>query len=149
MLRELKASKVSWKRISMVMDCRPIAELKKRWVDIQYDKHKLHEVYELGEADDDWYFEEEYDKEKRQVSFSSSADEDEYTDDDEETLSKQQPKIKRVYYIDNEFTLEEVLLLHEIAADWKRDRWETISSRFNDKTGRNITPAQAKSVIDE
>ncbi|BCS25885.1 uncharacterized protein APUU_50596A [Aspergillus puulaauensis] len=137
----------------MVMDERPIAELKKRWIDIQDDKHKAREVrkvYGLDEVDGDWYFDEEYDKE-RHVSFSSSTDEDEDEDEDmeeDDSLSRR-PKTKRIYYIDNEFTLDEVLLLHQIAADWKKDRWKTISSRFNEKTGRDITPGQAKSVIDD
>ncbi|KAL4917627.1 hypothetical protein BDW62DRAFT_201652 [Aspergillus aurantiobrunneus] len=130
----------------MVMNNRPIAELKNRWIEIQ-DKHKPGQVYELYD-DDDWYFDEEYDREERHVSFSTSSGEEEDTDDDEDTLSKR-TKVKKVYYIDDEFTLDEVLLLHRIAADWKKDRWETISSRFNVKTGRSITPAQAKSVIDE
>ncbi|OJJ63534.1 hypothetical protein ASPSYDRAFT_140218, partial [Aspergillus sydowii CBS 593.65] len=148
-LREMKASKISWERISMVMDDRPTAELKKRWIDIQDGKHKGREVrkmYGLDEVDYDWYFDEEYNRE-RHVSFSPSTDEDEDEDDDDDSLPRRS-KTKRVYYIDNEFTLDEVLLLHQIAADWKKDRWETISSRFNEKTGRNISPAQAKSVVD-
>jgi len=70
----------------MVMDDRPIAELKKRWIDIQDDKHKaceVRKVYGLDEVDGDWYFDEEYDKE-RHVSFSSSTDEDEDEDEDED-----------------------------------------------------------------
>lgn len=74
----------------MVMDERPIAELKKRWIDIQDDKHKAREirkVYGLDEVDGDWYFDEEYDKE-RHVSFSSSTDEDEDEDEDVSQYTK-------------------------------------------------------------
>lgn len=66
----------------MVMDDRPIAELKKRWIDIQDGKHKGREVrkmYGLDEVDYDWYFDEEYNRE-RHVSFSPSTDEDEDED---------------------------------------------------------------------
>lgn len=72
----------------MVMDHRPIAELKKRWIDIQDDKHKdceVRKVYRLDDEDDDWYFDEKYDKE-RHVSFSSSTDEDEDEDVSQHTM---------------------------------------------------------------
>ncbi|GIJ83890.1 hypothetical protein Asppvi_002721 [Aspergillus pseudoviridinutans] len=50
--------------------------------------------------------------------------------------------------IDQDCTLEDVTLLREIAAQWKRDQWQAISTRFNGVTGRKITPEQAKSVLD-
>ncbi|KAL6239932.1 hypothetical protein BDW75DRAFT_69899 [Aspergillus navahoensis] len=151
-LRQLRTARVSWKRISTVMGDRPVAELKQRWVDIRDGRHRNHELYGLEDVEDDndWYLEEDYDedhrKEERHVSFSPSLDED--TDNDSYVPSRRR-KAKRVYYIDDEFTLDEVLLLHRIAADWERDRWETICSRFNNKTGRNITSRQARSVLDE
>ncbi|KAL4953450.1 hypothetical protein BDW69DRAFT_184463 [Aspergillus filifer] len=159
-LRELKASKISWERISMVMDDRPIAELRKRWLDIQSGRNTLRTRYGLDEMEEDHhlnerqvredYERERYEREERRVSFPS-ADEDEeedQTDDDEYVPAKRQ-KTRKIYYMDDQFTLDEVLLLHQIAADWKKDRWETISSRFNDRTGRNITPDQAKTVVDD
>ncbi|KAH1888479.1 hypothetical protein KXV25_007632, partial [Aspergillus fumigatus] len=51
-------------------------------------------------------------------------------------------------YYDGDYTMEEVTLLRKIAAQWKRDQWQTISTRFNGMTGRRITPEQAKSVLD-
>ncbi|KAL4742912.1 hypothetical protein BDV11DRAFT_166825 [Aspergillus similis] len=150
-LRQLRAAKVSWKRISMVMDNRPIAELKQRWADIRDGRRRNLERYGLGVVDDDndWYLEdfydEDYDREERHVSFSAAFDED--TNDDSYVPSRR-AKTKRVYFID-EFTLDEVLLLHRIAADWERGRWETICNQFNTETGRNITPRQARSVVDE
>ncbi|KAL4985802.1 hypothetical protein BDW68DRAFT_164365 [Aspergillus falconensis] len=83
-LRQLRAAKVSWKRISMVMDNRPIAELKQRWIDIRDGRHRNHEQYDLEEVDNDndWYLEEDYDedcrgrREERHVSFSPSLDEE-------------------------------------------------------------------------
>ncbi|KAL5041652.1 hypothetical protein BDW71DRAFT_201223 [Aspergillus fruticulosus] len=154
-LRQLRAAKVSWKRISMVMDNRPIAELKQRWIDIRDGRHRNHEQYDLEEVDNDndWDLEEDYDedcrgrREERHVSFSPSLDEED-TNDEYHVLSRRR-KAKRVYYIDDEFTLDEVLLLHRIAADWERDRWETICSRFNNETGRNITSRQARTVFEE
>ncbi|KAL4755025.1 hypothetical protein BDW72DRAFT_189637 [Aspergillus terricola var. indicus] len=151
-LRQLRAAKVSWKRISMVMDNRPIAELKQRWVDIRDGRCRNLGRYDFGGVEDvsDWYLEDDYDedygREERHVSFSPSLDED--TNDDYYVPSRG-AKTKRVYFIDDEFTLDEVLLLHRITADWERDRWETICSRFNAETGRNITPRQARSVVDE
>ncbi|GIK04418.1 hypothetical protein Aspvir_008501 [Aspergillus viridinutans] len=50
--------------------------------------------------------------------------------------------------IDQVCTLEDVTLLREIAAQWKRDQWQAISTRFNGMTGRKITPEQAKSVLE-
>ncbi|KAL3473312.1 hypothetical protein BJX99DRAFT_234003 [Aspergillus californicus] len=150
LLRELKASKVSWRRISAVMDGRSIGELKKRWIDIRDYKPRLREVYESREVDyDDWYYDEEHGREERHVSFSSSSDEETDEDDDSDSFDPpRQSKVKKVYYVDDEFTVDEVLLLHQVAADWKKDRWETISSQFNDRTGHSITAEQARSVVE-
>ncbi|KAL4924414.1 SANT/Myb-like DNA-binding domain-containing protein [Aspergillus undulatus] len=145
-LRELKRSRISWERISMVMDDRPIADLKRRWLDIQDDRQRRRAGYRLEDVEEDVYPQEEYDREKRHVSFRVI---DFQQTDDDEYIPSRRTKVKKIYYMDDQFTLDEVLLLHQIAADWKKDRWDTISSRFNDKTGRNITPDQAKSVIDD
>ncbi|KAL4976346.1 hypothetical protein BDW66DRAFT_159731 [Aspergillus desertorum] len=150
-LRQLRAAKVSWKRISMVLDDRPVTELKQRWIDIRDGRHRMHEQYDLGvNNDNDWYLEENYEdnygRKERHVSFNPSLNED--TDDDYYVPSRR-AKTKRVYYVDDEFALDEVILLHRIAADWERDRWETICSRFNNETGRNITARQARFVIGE
>lgn len=51
-------------------------------------------------------------------------------------------------YTDENFDLEDVLLLHAIAAKWERDKWLAVSTQFNDRTGRSITPDEAKSMID-
>ncbi|KAH8426001.1 uncharacterized protein LDX57_003739 [Aspergillus melleus] len=67
-------------------------------------------------------------------------------DDDGDDLPRH-PKLKKVSYIESEFTLKEVLLLHRIAAKWERDRWRAISTRFNDKTGHSLTPEQAKRIV--
>ncbi|KAL4816413.1 hypothetical protein BDW67DRAFT_162317 [Aspergillus spinulosporus] len=81
-LRQLRTAKVSWKRISMVMDNRPIAELKQRWIDIRDGRRRNLEWYDLGVVDNDnnWYLEDDYDEdygtEERHVSFSPSLDED-------------------------------------------------------------------------
>lgn len=61
----------------MVMDGRPVAELKKRWIDIKYDKQRPLVEYELDE--DSYLDEDDYDGEfekERHVSFESSSDED-------------------------------------------------------------------------
>ncbi|KAL4766270.1 uncharacterized protein BDW70DRAFT_125692 [Aspergillus foveolatus] len=81
-LRQLRTAKVSWKRISMVMDNRPIAELKQRWIAIRDGRRRNLERYdfELVDDDNDWYLEDDYDedygREERHVSFNPSLDED-------------------------------------------------------------------------
>ncbi|KAN0069943.1 hypothetical protein V8E54_012249 [Elaphomyces granulatus] len=60
---------------------------------------------------------------------------------DEKNESSQKP-----IRIDNEFTIEELLLLHKLADRYEREKWLRISSRFFDKTGRRITPEKARIV---
>ncbi|KAL3463299.1 hypothetical protein BJX64DRAFT_257482 [Aspergillus heterothallicus] len=146
LLRKLRASGVPWRRISEVMDDTPIEELKARWAGLRKRGHYPHEVYGSSKAADDYYlddYDEEY--EDRRVSFRRMRVED----SDEDDAYSRSPKVKKIYYINDEFTLDEVLLLHRIAADWRKDRWKTISSQFNGMTGRNITPAQVKSVVED
>ncbi|KAJ0425671.1 hypothetical protein BJY00DRAFT_273450 [Aspergillus carlsbadensis] len=69
LLRKLRASGVSWRRISTVMDDRPIEELKARWAGLRKRGHNLHEVYGVGKAADDWYYDDDEDEEDRRVSF--------------------------------------------------------------------------------
>ncbi|KAL4942334.1 hypothetical protein BDV06DRAFT_192388 [Aspergillus oleicola] len=79
----------------MVMDDRPIAELRKRWLDIQGDKNRVRAGCRLDEVEENHHFdeayeEEEYERERneregyerqeRRVSFSPSPDEDEEED---------------------------------------------------------------------
>ncbi|KKK15562.1 hypothetical protein ARAM_005314 [Aspergillus rambellii] len=170
LLRELKTAKVSWRKISMVIDDRPIRDLKRRWDCIRSGKPRYSQVYSFAEDADGFYSTIEqpyawgtkYQGKERHVSFRTlptdeadtdeeeeeTQDEDEDEDEEEEENISQPPKIKRVYYIDDAFTLEDVLLLHKIASEWRKDRWTTISTRFNEMTGRHITPDEAKSVID-
>lgn len=80
-LRQLRAAKVSWKRISTVMDNRPIAELKQRWIDIRDGRRRNLRQHDFEvDADNDWYVEDDYDedygREERHVSFSQTLDED-------------------------------------------------------------------------
>ncbi|PTU22628.1 hypothetical protein P175DRAFT_0473886 [Aspergillus ochraceoroseus IBT 24754] len=152
LLRELKTAKVSWRKISMVIDDRPIRDLKRRWDCIRSGKPRYSQVYSFAEDADGFYSTIEqpyawgtkYQGKERHVSFRTLPTDEA---DEEENIS-QPPKIKRVYYIDDAFTLEDVLLLHKIASEWRKDRWTTISTRFNEMTGRHITPDEAKSVID-
>ncbi|KAE8349099.1 hypothetical protein BDV28DRAFT_160778 [Aspergillus coremiiformis] len=63
-------------------------------------------------------------------------------------IKKSTTNVKHVFYTDENFDLEDVLLLHTIAAKWEKDKWLTVSARFNARTGRNITSEEAKSMID-
>lgn len=58
-------------------------------------------------------------------------------------------KCRRALYIDEDFSLKDFLLLHDIAAKWKQDRWTAISQAWSEKTGRTMTPEQAKSMLKE
>ncbi|RHZ44487.1 uncharacterized protein CDV56_100616 [Aspergillus thermomutatus] len=65
----------------------------------------------------------------------------------EEVEFEKEYDVSRRKDIDQDFTLEDVTLLREIAAGWKKDQWRAISTRFNGMTGRIISPEQAKSVL--
>lgn len=69
-------------------------------------------------------------------------------DDDDDNNSGDSTHTKRIFYIDRDFSLEDMVLLHNIAAKWERDRWLAISTRFNDLTQRAITPEQARSAVE-
>ncbi|OJJ35416.1 hypothetical protein ASPWEDRAFT_183476 [Aspergillus wentii DTO 134E9] len=150
LLRELRAYRLPWNQIAVTLD-RSIEDVKEHWSENLYGKSRKvkesestrHVEYRSPEGDAETTKVEE--KPKRHVSFSNPLV---TAGDIDDEGNGPPPKIKKVYYIDEEFTLEDVVLLHNIAAKWERDRWLAISTRFNDKTGRNITPEQAKSVID-
>ncbi|KAL2006094.1 hypothetical protein VTN00DRAFT_9748 [Thermoascus crustaceus] len=175
-LTELKNVNTPWISISIAMDNRPIAELKKRWnllraADVELERKtaatkKTKFGYERWDSEEE---EEEEDSErrryerkleekpKRRVSFSDPL----VIPGKAKSISLQTDKpleppkhkdkgkdAKKVYYyLDNEFTLEEIVLLHNLADRYEKEKWLRISSRFYDKTGKRITPDQAKSRI--
>ncbi|KAF9889758.1 hypothetical protein FE257_007064 [Aspergillus nanangensis] len=163
-LRELKALYIPWQRISVVLGDRPVRELKERWRYLQGDhlRRKGTEVVGMAECLGSRRRKKSIsgcgiseDKEtERHVSFSDPLVTDGDTDDsvsDESDSSDDsgQPRkrVRRIIYINEEFCVEDVILLHQIASEWKRDRWLTISNSFSEKTGRSMTPEQAQSIL--
>ncbi|GAD98352.1 predicted protein [Paecilomyces variotii No. 5] len=47
-------------------------------------------------------------------------------------------------YIETKLSLDEILLLHKLEARYEREKWLYVASRFFDKTGKRITPEEAK-----
>ncbi|KAL1999388.1 hypothetical protein VTN02DRAFT_4586 [Thermoascus thermophilus] len=151
------------------MDDRPIAELKKRWNllragDVELErKTATTKKTKFGCERCDSEEEEEEDsserrryerkleeKPKRRVSFSDPLVIPGKTDKPLESAKhKDKEKDAKIvyYYLDNEFTLDEMVLLHNLADRYEKEKWLRISSRFYDKTGKRITPDQAKSRI--
>lgn len=52
--------------------------------------------------------------------------------------------MRKYFYMDDKFTLEEIILLHKLADHYENEKWLRVSSRFFDKTGRRISPDDAK-----
>ncbi|PLB43769.1 hypothetical protein P170DRAFT_468538 [Aspergillus steynii IBT 23096] len=159
-LHELKSCHIPWKYVSVAMGNRPVAQLKRRWYYLRDRKPNDVETADWVDQPDDeegspWEGNKKgVNKSRRRVSFADplttvrEVDQNYDDDNDDEDLSRH-PKIKKVSYIESDFTLKEVLLLHRIAAKWERDRWVAISTRFNDKTGHSLTPEQAKWIVDD
>ncbi|KAI9041905.1 uncharacterized protein KD926_006242 [Aspergillus affinis] len=175
LLQELKSCHIPWKYVSVAMGNRPVAQLKRRSYHLRDRRPMDVEAVDWGDQPEDgnaWVEEEDeedgkriVDKSRRRVSFADplttwagiklftltghlKVDENYDDEDDDGDYLPRHPKLKKVSYIESDFTLKEVLLLHRIAAKWERDRWLSISTRFNDKTGHSLTPEQAKWIVD-
>ncbi|KAB8271364.1 hypothetical protein BDV30DRAFT_228159 [Aspergillus minisclerotigenes] len=144
-LQDLRNCNIPWKYISAAMNNKPIEDLKERWLNLRdgitqeivakpRETNQMHFVCELpGKAG-------------RSVSFSDPLATNDNADD--YLIASRPSKVKHVLYTDENFDLEDVLLLHTIAAKWERGKWLAVSTQFNDRTGRSITPDEAKSMID-
>ncbi|EAW07704.1 uncharacterized protein ACLA_024190 [Aspergillus clavatus NRRL 1] len=139
------------------MGDRSIADLKQRFSYIQ----KAFQLAELGHqrfqqkmgdeyGDIEFSISESDGEPERMVSFANHfvTDGDIREGEYAEARNNPRSKTKRIYYIDENFTLEDVVLLHRIASQWENNRWVAISTKFNNITGRSITPGQAKTIID-
>jgi len=65
-----------------------------------------------------------------------------------DSFSKSSAK-KTVYYVDENFTLEDIILLNKLAVKYEEEKWLRISSRFYDKTGKRLTPQEAKKRLEQ
>ncbi|KAI5302972.1 hypothetical protein KEM56_000165 [Ascosphaera pollenicola] len=57
---------------------------------------------------------------------------------------KLKPALKKT---NDSYDLQEMLLLHQLAEKYEREKWLRVSSRFFDITGRRITPLDAKNNV--
>ncbi|KAE8373028.1 hypothetical protein BDV26DRAFT_285473 [Aspergillus bertholletiae] len=146
-LQDLRNCNIPWKYISTAMNNKPIEDLKERWLSLREGGTKeigatpidnTNDVHFICELSDDG-------KVAQSVSFSDPLVTNNHTDAD--IIASRPSKVKHVFYTDETFDLEDVILLHKIAAKWERDKWLTVSTHFYEKTGRSITPDEAKSMI--
>ena len=54
---------------------------------------------------------------------------------------------KPILFIDEDFNMDDIVLLNKIASKFEEEKWLRITSRFYDKTGKRITMQQAKSRV--
>ncbi|PGG96057.1 hypothetical protein AJ79_09745 [Helicocarpus griseus UAMH5409] len=140
-LRRLKAEDMSWKAISTSMN-RPVHTLKMRWgiikpmVEYKIQKPPPKEPPPKPQSECT------HRKHERRVSFSEPL----VTSGKSESSYTRTPK-KKILYVDENFSLEEILLLNKLAAQYEEEKWLRISSRFYDKTGKRVTPQEAKEHV--
>ncbi|KAK6816132.1 hypothetical protein RU639_009160 [Aspergillus parasiticus] len=147
-LQDLRNCNIPWKYISAAMNKKPIEDLKERWLNLREgitqeivakpkrETNQMHFICELPEVR----------KVGRNMSFSDPLVTNDNIDD--YLIASRPSKVKHVLCPDENFGLEDVLLLHTIAAKWERDKWLAVSTQFNERTGRSITPDEAKSMVD-
>ncbi|KAJ9255194.1 hypothetical protein DTO271D3_8211 [Paecilomyces variotii] len=85
------------------------------------------------------------DKKTRRVSFSDPLIIPGKTDSAASSSRRREshePKVRP--YIETKLSLDEILLLHKLEARFEREKWLHVASRFFDKTGKRITPEEAK-----
>ncbi|KAK2750501.1 hypothetical protein FQN55_002101 [Onygenales sp. PD_40] len=138
-LRRLKAEGMTWKAISTATG-RQVPVLKSRWgiikpaVEYQHKKPVVNEQPPPPQ-------ETNTNRHHRRVSFSEpliiGKAESSYT---------RTPK-KKILYVDENFSLEEILLLNQLAVQYDNEKWLRISSRFFDKTGKRLSPQEAKEHV--
>ncbi|KAL1862204.1 hypothetical protein Plec18167_001010 [Paecilomyces lecythidis] len=85
------------------------------------------------------------DRKTRRVSFSDPLiipGKTDSTASSSRRRASQDPKARP--YIETKLSLDEILLLHKLEARYEREKWLYVTSRFFDKTGKRITPEEAK-----
>ncbi|PGH21509.1 hypothetical protein AJ80_03177 [Polytolypa hystricis UAMH7299] len=143
-LRQLKAQNITWKGIATAMN-RPVHDLKARWGIIRpYNPPPSNagtsNTNGASRGESDGY---QKAKNTRKVSFA------------EPTVTVEPAKAsgssgqRKLFYLSEKFTLDEVMLLNKIATKYDEEKWLRISSRFFDKTGKRITPQEAKKHVQQ
>ncbi|KAF7585693.1 hypothetical protein BBP40_010274 [Aspergillus hancockii] len=143
-LIDLRGCNVPWKCISAAMNNKPVEVLKERWFSLRTGRSRSTEIVGRLTKKTANHYSSWEDGTGRHVSFTDPL----ATDDENIDKGYIASQPLKVFYLDDDLELEDVLLLHTIAAKWEKEKWFAVSTRFHDKTGRSITPEQAKSVID-
>ncbi|EEH46763.2 uncharacterized protein PADG_02861 [Paracoccidioides brasiliensis Pb18] len=155
MLRQLKAQDMTWKSISVSMG-RPVSALKNRWgiirpaVEYMIQRpHTMGQGQGQGQGQDEIGFSRApqpgmtHRRHERRVSFSEPL----VVNGKNENYTFTRTPKKKILYIDENFSFEEILLLNKLAMQCDEEKWLRISSRFFDKTGKRLTPQEAKEYV--
>ncbi|KAK2811052.1 hypothetical protein FQN50_002387 [Emmonsiellopsis sp. PD_5] len=140
-LRRLKAEGMTWKAISTATG-RQVHVLKSRWgiikpaVEYQNKKPAVNEPTPPPQ-------ETNTNRHQRRVSFSEPL----IIGKAESSYTRTPTPKKKILYVDENFSLEEILLLNQLAVQYDNEKWLRISSRFFDKTGKRLSPQEAKEHV--
>ncbi|KAI1907797.1 hypothetical protein LOZ53_004807 [Ophidiomyces ophidiicola] len=137
-LLKMKAEHSSWKSISASIG-KPVFALKARWEGIQ---PKVKDSKESRKTHEETKPDKPEGSEKPngpKVSFSEPL-----TTSNNDGARESDGK---VLYLDEAFTLEDVVLLNQIAAKYEEDKWIRVSSRFFDKTGKRLPASILKKHV--
>ncbi|QSS60377.1 hypothetical protein I7I51_05175 [Histoplasma capsulatum] len=152
-LRRLKAEDMSWKAISTSMG-RPVQSLKTRWGIIRPAvEHKIPRPHTSAQGETSLRSQQQQQqtdtnrRHERRVSFSDPLIMAGKVADNYTSTYTRTPHKKKILYVDENFSLEEILLLNRLAAQYDEEKWLRISSRFYDKTGKRLTPQEAKEYV--
>ncbi|KLJ06854.1 hypothetical protein EMPG_17653 [Blastomyces silverae] len=149
-LRRLKAEGMSWKAISTSMD-RPVQALKTRWGIVRPAvEYKIQRPHTSGQCETSSRSQQQQAetqrRHERRVSFAEPLVMNGKNDTTSTTTYTRNPK-KKILYVDENFSLEEILLLNKLAVQYDEEKWLRISSRFYDKTGKRLTPQEAREHV--
>ncbi|OJD15972.1 hypothetical protein ACJ73_08925 [Blastomyces percursus] len=150
-LRRLKAEGMTWRAISTSMD-RPVKALKTRWGIVRPAvEYKIQRPHTSGHCETSSRSQQQQQqtetqrRHERRVSFAEPLIMNGKNDTTAVTYPRA-PK-KKILYVDENFSLEEILLLNKLAAQYDEEKWLRISSRFYDKTGKRLTPQEAREQV--
>ncbi|PGH01346.1 hypothetical protein GX51_05277 [Blastomyces parvus] len=148
-LRRLKAEGMTWKGISTSMD-RPVQALKTRWGIVKPAvEYMIQRPHTSGHCETSSRSQQQQQqaetrgRHERRVSFAEPLV---MNGKNDTTTYTRTPK-KKILYVDENFSLEEILLLNKLAAQYDEEKWLRISSRFYDKTGKRLSAQEAREHV--
>ncbi|KAL1953547.1 hypothetical protein VTO42DRAFT_2603 [Malbranchea cinnamomea] len=137
-LLRMKLENGTWKGIATALG-RHVQDVKNRWGQIK-PKDKGHSEGKQREEENSESAKPSNSGETKCVSFVESP----RTDKNKKAHSKKAATSPP----DPDFTVDELVLLNTLAAKYEEEKWLRISSRFFDKTGKRLTPQEAKQRIE-